>query len=96
MCTLQRNPCEIFRLLSYLMKTGFNRLQFQDEVKAFINAQLDVSRSDSSNDQCQKCIQNIKNEFLIIQDRMLRAGKAAVHASVQLVKNGAMWLMALG
>ncbi|MFB9086225.1 DUF4225 domain-containing protein [Erwinia tracheiphila] len=32
-----------------------------------------------------------ENEYLTIQDRMLRAGTAAVHASVQLVKNGDFW-----
>nr|WP_268748699.1 DUF4225 domain-containing protein [Erwinia tracheiphila] len=38
-------------------------------------------------------MQNLKkeNEYLTIQDRMLRAGTAAVHASVQLVKNGDFW-----
>lgn len=75
------------------LKDGFNRLQFQDNVKAFVKAQLNVIRSDSTDDQCQECIQNLKkeNEYLTIQDRMLRAGTAAVHASVQLVKNGDFW-----
>lgn len=75
------------------LKDGFNRLQFQDNVKDFVNAQLNVIRSDSTDDQCQECIQNLKkeNEYLTIQDRMLSAGTAAVHASVQLVKNGDFW-----
>ncbi|MDJ0091642.1 DUF4225 domain-containing protein [Pantoea allii] len=75
------------------LKDGFNRLRFQDNVKAFVNAQLNVIRSGSTDDQCQECIQNLKkeNEYLTIQDRMLRAGTAAVHASVQLVKKGDFW-----
>lgn len=75
------------------LKDGFNRLQFQDNVKTFVNAQLNVIRSGSTDDQCQECIQNLikENEYLTIQDRMLRAGTAAVHASVQLVKNGDFW-----
>lgn len=80
--------------LSHLyLKDGSTRLQFQDNVKAFVNAQLNVIRSDSTDDQCQECIQNLKkeNEYLTIQDRMLRAGTAAVHASVELVKNGDFW-----
>ncbi|MBN9928892.1 DUF4225 domain-containing protein [Pantoea agglomerans] len=80
--------------LSHLyLKDGFNRLQFQDNVKAFVNSQLNVIRSDSTDDQCQECIQNLKkeNEYLTIQDRMLRAGTVAVHASVQLVRNGDFW-----
>ncbi|WP_326930175.1 DUF4225 domain-containing protein [Erwinia tracheiphila] len=54
---------------------------------------MNVIRSDSTDAQCQECIQNLKkeNEYLTIQDRMLRAGTAAVHASVQLVKNGDFW-----
>ncbi|RRZ86998.1 DUF4225 domain-containing protein [Erwinia sp. 198] len=75
------------------LKDGFNRLRFQDDVKAFVNAQLNLVRSDSTDAQCQECIQNLKkeNEYLTIQDRMLRAGTAAVHASVQLVRNGDFW-----
>jgi hypothetical protein len=80
--------------LSHLyLKDGFNRLQFQDDVKAFVNAQIQVIRSNSTDDQCQQCIQNLKkeNEYLTIQDRMLKAGTAVVHASVQVVKNGDIW-----
>ncbi|WP_147198908.1 DUF4225 domain-containing protein [Pantoea sp. CCBC3-3-1] len=75
------------------LKDGLNRLQFQDDVKAFVNAQLNIIRSGSSDEQCQNCIQNLKkeNEYLTIQDRMLRAGTAAVHASVELVKKGDIW-----
>ena len=68
-------------------------MQFQDDVKAFVNAQIQVIRSNSTDDQCQQCIQNLKkeNEYLTIQDRMLKAGTAVVHASVQVVKNGDIW-----
>lgn len=40
--------------LSHLyLKDGFNRLQFQDNVKAFVNAQINVIRSDSTDAPCQ-------------------------------------------
>lgn len=40
-----------------------------------------------------ECIQNLKqeHEYLTIQVRMLRTGEAAIHASVELVKNGEIW-----
>jgi len=80
--------------LSFIhLKNGFTRLQFQDDVKSFINAQLNIIRAGAPDDECQECIQNLKkeNEYLAIQDTMLRAGTAAVHASVELVKNGDIW-----
>lgn len=80
--------------LSFIhLKNGFTRLHFQDDVKSFINAQLNIIQSGAPDDECQQCIQNLKkeNEYLAIQDRMLRAGTVAVHASVELVKNGDIW-----
>lgn len=80
--------------LSFIhLKNGFTRLQFQDDVRSFINVQLNIIRSGAPEHECQQCIQNLKkeNEYLAIQDRMLRAGTAAVYASVKLIKNEDIW-----
>lgn len=75
------------------LKDGYARMQFQDDVKSFIDAQVSTIRSDTSDQSCMECIQNLKqeHEYLTIQDRMLRTGEAAIHASVELVKNGEIW-----
>lgn len=70
------------------LKEGLSRLQFQQEVKIFIDTQLNKIKSSNSDQECQECIQNLKIEqdYLTVQDRMLRSGEAVVHASVKLVK----------
>ncbi len=81
-------------MLSFLhLRDGFLRMQFQDDIQSFIDAQLSKIRSGTSDQSCMECIQNLKqeHEYLTIQDRMLRTGEAAVHASVELVKNGEVW-----
>lgn len=67
------------------LKDGMVRMKFQDDIQAFINANLQVIRSSKSDDECQACIHNIKTERenLTLQDRMLRSGEAAIHASVK-------------
>jgi hypothetical protein len=71
------------------IKDGYVRLKFQDDVQAFINAQLNVIKNGRNDDECQACIQNIRQERenLSIQDRMLRTGQAAIHASVQFYQD---------
>lgn len=75
------------------LNDGFVRMEFQDNVQAFINAQMGVIRSGDNDKVCQECIQNLKQEreYLTIQDRMLRSGQAAIHTSIKLVKNGEIW-----
>lgn len=62
---------------------GYNRVQFQDEVKIFINAQMDSIRSGASDDECQRCIQNLKEEHRnhIRQDQLL--GQVRRHCMLQ-------------
>lgn len=64
---------------------GLVRMQFQDEVKGFINAQISVIRSGNCDDDCLACIANLKleREHLTAQDIMLRTGEASVSATVK-------------
>lgn len=76
------------------LKDGFTRLNFQDDVTRFINAQLSIIRNENSSEaECQKCLQNLKqeHEYLNIQDRMLRSGEAVQHAAIELVNNDGVW-----
>lgn len=75
------------------LSDGYNRIQFQDEIKIFINAQIDLIRHGSSDDECQQCIQNLKEEHqnLTRQDQLLRTGQAALHASIQFVQQEDLW-----
>ncbi|MEW5290935.1 DUF4225 domain-containing protein [Erwinia papayae] len=75
------------------LKDGLIRMNFQDEITGFINAQISTIQNSTSDDECQQCIQNLKKEHesLSLQDRMLVTGEAVLHASVQLVNNGKFW-----
>lgn len=75
------------------LKDGFTQIAFQDDVKRFIDAQLSTLRSASSEAECQQCLIHLQEEHknLSIQDQMLRSGQAALHASVQFVKNEKVW-----
>ncbi|WHU82384.1 hypothetical protein A7P61_03440 (plasmid) [Pantoea agglomerans pv. betae] len=68
-------------------------MAFLDDIKRFIDTQLSTIRSASSETECQECLKNIQDVYknLSIQDQMLRSGYAALHASVQFVKNGDVW-----
>lgn len=61
------------------------RVRFQDDVKRFVRAQINIIRNSSNDKQCQQCIQSIRQERdnLLIQDRMLRTGEAVLTASVR-------------
>lgn len=67
------------------LKDGMLRMRFHDEVRDFVNLQLNTIRSATSDEQCQECIQNLKKEShnLSIQDRMLRTGQATISSSVK-------------
>ncbi|AIR00129.1 hypothetical protein LG71_09570 [Pluralibacter gergoviae] len=69
------------------------RLDFNNEIQAFIKAQFDVISRTSDDNICQQCIQNIKAEidYLDTQDRLLRSGNAAIHASISVIKDKDNW-----
>jgi hypothetical protein len=75
------------------LKSGFTQMAFQDDVKRFIDVQLNTIRSASSETECQECLRNLQEEHksISIQDQMLRSGQAALHASVQFIKSDAVW-----
>lgn len=72
-------------LSQFHLKDALVRLKFQDEVREFSRSQLQTIRTATSDDKCQECIQNLKQETqnLKTQDRMLRTGEAVVSSSVQ-------------
>ena len=75
------------------LKDGFTQMAFQDEVKSFIDAQLNTIRSSNSEAECQQCLMYLQEEHnnLSRQDQMLRSGQAALHASVQFIKSDEVW-----
>jgi len=80
--------------LSFIhIKNGLNRIQFQDEIKLFVDTQIEIIRKGSSDDECQKCIQNLKEEYknLHKQDQLLASGQAVLQASIHFVKEGDFW-----
>ncbi|MEN4978002.1 DUF4225 domain-containing protein [Erwinia billingiae] len=87
MANLQANQLNsIANTVSLLhIQDAMLRINFKDEIQSFISLQLDVIRAASTDNECQACIQNLKqeHEYLTIQDRMLRSGHAVVSASVQ-------------
>lgn len=88
---------QLLRSSNYLflihLSDGYNRIQFQDEMKIFVNAQMDTIRTGASGDECQQCIQNLKEEHrnLMKPDQLLRTGQEALHASVKFVRQGDLW-----
>jgi hypothetical protein len=87
MANLQANQLHnIANTLSLLhLQDAMLRMNFMDEIQSFISLQLNAIRTASTDNECQACIQNLKqeHEYLTIQDRMLRSGHAVVSASVQ-------------
>ncbi|WP_230957763.1 DUF4225 domain-containing protein [Pantoea ananatis] len=71
-------------LSQFHLKDALVRLKFQDEVREFSRSQLQTIRTATSDDKCQECIQNLKQETqnLKIQDRMLRTGEAVVSSDL--------------
>lgn len=71
---------------AFHLSDALTRIRFQDEVRDFARRQISVIKNSSSDEECQRCIQNIREERdnLKIQDRMLRTGESVVMASVKL------------
>ena len=61
------------------------RRKFYDEVRAFVNLQLNMIRSSTNDEQCKECIQNLQQEShnLNLQGKMLRSGQAAISSSAK-------------
>jgi len=67
------------------LKDALVRVRFQDEIREFTRLQIQTIHHSTSDDKCQECIQNLKQEAqnLKIQYRMLRTGEAVVSSSVK-------------
>jgi hypothetical protein len=78
---------------AFHLKDGLVRIQFQKEIRSFINAQLSTIRAATTDTECQTCIQNLKQEreHLSFQDRLLRTGEAKLQAAVQFVRKDENW-----
>lgn len=83
----------VYAVSAFNIKDGLTRLRFQNEVKNFAQSQLDAIRSASSESLCREYLNNLRQEtsYLMIQDRMLQTGQAALHATIELVKNNNVW-----
>jgi hypothetical protein len=78
---------------AFHLKDGLVRIQFQKEIRSFIDAQLSTIRAATTDTECQTCIQNLKQEreHLSFQDRLLRTGEAKLQASIQFIQNEKVW-----
>lgn len=65
---------------------ALTRIRFQDEVRDFARRQITTIKNSSSDEECQRCIRNIREERenLRIQDRMLKTGESVIAASVKM------------
>ncbi|WP_254890853.1 DUF4225 domain-containing protein, partial [Cronobacter sakazakii] len=68
------------------IKDALTRVRFQDNVRDFSKLQLAAIRNGATEQECQRCILNIREEHnnLKIQDRMLRTGESLLTASVRI------------
>ena len=68
------------------IKDALTRIRFQDNVRDFGKLQLAAIRNGATEQECQQCIRNIREEHnnLKIQDRMLRTGESLLTASVRI------------
>ena len=75
------------------LRNGFTRMSFMDDMRGFIDHQLQTIRSANSEADCQQSLKNLQAEHksISIQDQMLRSGQAALHASVQFIKIDGVW-----
>lgn len=71
---------------AFHLSDALTRVRFQEEVRDFARRQINVIRNNANDEECQRCIQNIREERdnLLIQDRMLRTGESVVTASIKI------------
>ncbi|EOL9077460.1 DUF4225 domain-containing protein [Cronobacter malonaticus] len=77
-----------FTISSFHLKDALTRIRFQNDIRNFAYRKLDVIRISTDDKECQACIQSIREQRdnLLIQDRMLRTGEAALTASVRFYR----------
>lgn len=68
---------------------GFIRIQFVDEIRAFIMAQFEAVRRAKTDDDCMACLRALQAEniSLLEQSRSLKTGYAKLYAEVKVVRD---------
>ncbi|HHA1505309.1 TPA: DUF4225 domain-containing protein [Enterobacter ludwigii] len=71
------------------LQDGFIRIQFVDEIRAFIMAQFEAARRAKTDDDCMACLQALRTEntSLLEQSRSLKTGYAKLYAEVKVVRD---------
>lgn len=71
------------------LQDGFIRIQFVDEVRAFIMAQFEAARRAKTDDDCMACLRALRaeNTSLLEQSRSLKTGYAKLYAEVKVVRD---------
>ena len=71
------------------LQDGFIRIQFVDEIRAFIMAQFEAARRAKTDDDCMACLQALRaeNTSLLEQSRSLKTGYAKLYAEVKVVRD---------
>lgn len=71
------------------LQDGFIRIQFVDEIRAFIMAQFEAARRAKTDDDCMACLRALRaeNTSLLEQSRSLKTGYAKLYAEVKVVRD---------
>ncbi|MEG5986678.1 DUF4225 domain-containing protein [Enterobacter kobei] len=71
------------------LQDGFIRIQFVDEIRAFIMAQFEAARRAKTVDDCMACLRALRaeNTSLLEQSRSLKTGYAKLYAEVKVVRD---------
>jgi len=71
------------------LQDGFIRIQFVDEIRAFIMAQFEAARRAKTDDDCMACLRALRaeNTSLLEQSRSLKTGYAKLYAEVKIVRD---------
>jgi hypothetical protein len=87
---LLRTARSISRLV---LRDGLVRARFENEIKDFISAQMQIIKSAKTQTDCKAAVDNLNQECrnLIEQDQMLRAKKVKTVVEIEIKKDGDMW-----
>lgn len=71
------------------LQDDFIRIQFVDEIRAFIMAQFEAARRAKTDDDCMACLRALRaeNTSLLEQSRSLKTGNAKLYAEVKVVRD---------
>lgn len=71
------------------LQDGYCRLQFVDEIRAFIMAQFEAARRAKTDDDCILCLKALRaeNSSPLEQSRALKTGYAKLYAEVKVVRD---------